>query len=39
MKIQIHTPPPNVIYKVANVFWLTKTGDLYLAKELMELIL
>jgi len=34
-----NTPPPNVIYKVANVFWLTKTGDLYLAKELMELIL
>ena len=33
-----NTPPPNILYKVANVFWLTATGDLYLVKELMELI-
>ena len=34
-----NTPPPNVLYKVKDLFWLTKTGDLYLVKELMELII
>ena len=33
-----NTAPPNVIYKIANVLWLTQKGDLYLVKELMELI-
>ena len=33
-----NTPPPNVIYKIANVLWLTQKGDLYLVKELMEMI-
>ncbi len=34
-----NTPPPNVIYKIANVLWLTQKGDLYLVKELMEMII
>lgn len=34
-----NTAPPNVIYKIANVLWLTKSGDLYLVKELMEVII
>lgn len=33
-----NTAPNNIIYKVENLFWLTRTGDLYLVKELMELI-
>ena len=28
-----------VYYKIANVLWLTQTGDLYLVKELMEVII
>jgi len=34
-----NTAPPNVIFKIANVLWLTRAGDLYLVKELMEVIL
>ncbi len=34
-----NTAPDNVIYKIANVLWLTQKGDLYLVKELMEVIL
>ncbi len=34
-----NTAPNNVLYKVKDLFWLTKTGDLYLVKELMEVIL
>ena len=34
-----NTAPNNVLYKIKDLFWLTKTGDLYLVKELMELIL
>ena len=34
-----NTAPDNVIYKIANVLWLTQKGDLYLVKELMEMII
>jgi len=35
-----NSPPPseNIVYKINNLLWLTKTGNLYLVKELMELI-
>ena len=34
-----NTAPPNVIYKIANILWLTQQGDLYLSNKLMELII
>ncbi len=33
-----NTAPSNILYSIKDLFWLTKTGDLYIVKELMEMI-